>query len=105
MSTSYPAGEDGIHVLLRAVEENPYSPNTRLKLALQYASFNYPDLAAGEAYMALLLCDEIYDHGAEFHEEAFEAASGDADTTPEDKLKDLSLGESDGEESASSPIE
>jgi hypothetical protein len=48
-----------------------------MQLALNYATIQYPDLAAGEAYMTILLCDEIYDEDAEFHNLASEAAAED----------------------------
>lgn len=105
MSSSYAAAEVGVQGLLRAVAENPYSPDTRLRLAFQYAALKYPDLAAGEAYMALLLCDEIYEDDSEFHVEAFEAASVDANASLRDELKSLSLNESNSPESASSSIQ
>jgi hypothetical protein len=105
MSPSNTTPENGVQTLLRAVEENPYSPDTRLKLALKYAALKYPDLAVGEAYMALLLCDEIYEDDSEFHVEAFEAASIDSYTSLQDKLKSLSLSNSNIIESASSSIQ
>jgi hypothetical protein len=37
----------------------------------------YPDLAAGEAYLSLLLLDEIEDESAEWHEQAVHAATMD----------------------------
>jgi len=37
----------------------------------------YPDLAAGEAYLSLLLLDEIEDESAEWHEQAVHAARMD----------------------------
>ncbi|KAF2192607.1 hypothetical protein K469DRAFT_731103 [Zopfia rhizophila CBS 207.26] len=54
----------------------PYSITLRLKLAAAYRSLGYPDLAAGEAYKALLLIDEVMEEG-EYHDAAMEAAKTD----------------------------
>jgi hypothetical protein len=67
-------------VALATIQSRPYSALSRIRLAEHYASLNYPDLASGAAYMALLLCDEIYDEDAEFHEQAFKAAEADRKT-------------------------
>ncbi|KAJ4357477.1 uncharacterized protein N0V89_002053 [Didymosphaeria variabile] len=56
--------------------EKPYSIHHRLSLANAYRSLGYPDLAAGDAYKALLLVDECVETG-EFHDEALEAATSD----------------------------
>lgn len=48
----------------------------RLEISSLYRQLGYPDLAAGEAYKALLLIDEVGEEG-EFHEEALEAANVD----------------------------
>ncbi|QDS71904.1 hypothetical protein FKW77_000312 [Venturia effusa] len=57
-----------------SVLEKPYSIEARLALARQYALLGYPDLSAGEAYMALLLIDEVRDECGEYHQEAFQVA-------------------------------
>ena len=60
------------------VRERPYSIKARLTLAHAYAQENYPDLAVGETYLALLLVDEATgDAGGEFEEEALSAARED----------------------------
>ena len=46
----------------------------------------YPDLAAGEAYLSLLLLDEIGDESAEWHEQAVHAAT--MDLIAQDELHD-----------------
>lgn len=56
--------------------DEPYSIVHRVKLAEAYKSLGYPDLAAGDAYKALLLVDEIAEEG-EYHDEVFEAATAD----------------------------
>lgn len=66
-----------ITLLQAVVLDKPYSIETRLALAREYAVLGYPDLSAGEAYMALLLIDEVRDDCGEYHEEAFEAAQED----------------------------
>jgi hypothetical protein len=59
-----------------ATPERPYSIPHRLELAKAYSQLGYPDLAAGDAYKALLLIDEVVEEG-EYHEEALEAAKDD----------------------------
>ena len=49
----------------------------RLNLGRHYLHTGYPDLAAGEAYLSLLLLDEIEDESAEWHEQAVHAATKD----------------------------
>jgi hypothetical protein len=68
---------DSIDSKLSAIQENPYSILRRLDVAQQYGVLGYPDLAAGEAYMALLLIDEVREESGEYHEEAVEAAIHD----------------------------
>jgi hypothetical protein len=63
--------------LLQAVADRPYSPLCRMKLSAGYSRLEYHDLASGEAYMTILLCDEIYDDDAEYHEYTVDAASED----------------------------
>jgi hypothetical protein len=67
---------DDLVALQEATPEQPYSILHRLKLAKAYKRLGYPDLAAGDAYKALLLIDEVLEEG-EYHEEAFEAAQDD----------------------------
>jgi hypothetical protein len=56
--------------------EEPYSIIHRLKLAKAYKALGYPDLAAGDAYKALILVDELLDEG-EYYDETLEAAKTD----------------------------
>ena len=51
----------------------PYSINCRLNLAQAYERAQYPDLAAGEAYLALLLIDEVEDESSEYYEHTITA--------------------------------
>jgi hypothetical protein len=69
--------EKTIRQLQQEVEDEPYSIIHRLDLSNSYAALRYPDLAAGEAYLALLLCDEILDESGEYHEQAKETAAKD----------------------------
>ncbi|RMZ72250.1 Wd tetratricopeptide repeat domain-containing [Pyrenophora seminiperda CCB06] len=56
--------------------DQPYSISHRLKLAEAYKDLGYPDLAAGDAYKALILIDEVVQEG-EYHDDALEAARSD----------------------------
>lgn len=67
---------DNLMSLRAATSHQPYSITHRLSLAQAYEELGYPDLAAGDAYKALLLIDEVLDEG-EFHDEAQEAAESD----------------------------
>jgi hypothetical protein len=87
--------------LQEATPDRPYSISHRLELAKAYKSLGYPDLAAGDAYKALLLIDEVVEEG-EYHEDALEAAKDDLISG---NLAKISLSEQerpdlDGEESA-----
>ncbi|KAF2110086.1 hypothetical protein BDV96DRAFT_584335 [Lophiotrema nucula] len=59
--------------------DEPYSIVLRLELANGYKDLGYPDLAAGDAYKALLLIDEVLQDG-EYHEEALSAARNDTNS-------------------------
>jgi hypothetical protein len=52
------------------ISTEPYHAGARILLSKRYSALGYPDLAAGEAYMAILLVDEIWDSNGEYHEEA-----------------------------------
>lgn len=60
-----------------SVSSKPYSISSRLDLAKAYREHEYPDLAVGEAYIALLLVDECVGESGEFEDEAVEAAIAD----------------------------
>ena len=51
----------------------PYDLVLYLERAVVYSDLGYPDLAAGDAYRALLLTDEVINEGFEYHEQALEA--------------------------------
>ncbi|KAI1431590.1 hypothetical protein GGR50DRAFT_56460 [Xylaria sp. CBS 124048] len=68
--------EDLLHqrqLLTRELLANPYDTILYLNRALLYSDLGYPDLAAGDAYRALLLTDEVLNDGFEYHENASEA--------------------------------
>ncbi|KAH0538674.1 hypothetical protein FGG08_004749 [Glutinoglossum americanum] len=62
--------------------ESPYDLILYLDRARVYTRLGYPDLAAGDAYRALLLADEVRDETGEYHEEAALALSDHCDTDP-----------------------
>jgi hypothetical protein len=62
--------------LQEATPEQPYSIPHRLKLAKAYQQLGYPDLAASDAYKALLLIDEVVEEG-EYYGEVLEAMKDD----------------------------
>ena len=76
------------------ISQHPYSITSRLRLAKAYQNHDHPDLAVGEAYIALLLVDEcLGDAGGEFEEEAWGAAVRDFSSGSGDD----GIGEGDGE--------
>lgn len=52
------------------VAQQPYCIPLHIDVAQKYLMLGYPDLAAGEAYKALLLTDAIRDENDEYHEAA-----------------------------------
>ena len=58
---------------------SPYDASLYLSRAGCYAELGFPDLAAGDAYKALLLIDEYGDESSEYHEHAFNALVAKAD--------------------------
>ncbi|KAL9615868.1 MAG: hypothetical protein Q9204_008648, partial [Flavoplaca sp. TL-2023a] len=69
--------------LTQRLFERPYSCITYLQRATCHDKLGYPDLAAGDAYRALLLADEISDDSFEYHEEALQSYYDDvAQTDP-----------------------
>ena len=64
--------------------ESPYNARLYLARARCYQDLGFPDLAAGDAYKALLLTDEAQDDSGEYHGQALEAFGprfGDEDHT------------------------
>lgn len=53
--------------------DSPYDIILYLQRAFIYQELGYPDLAAGDAYRALLLTDEVLDESFEYHDVALEA--------------------------------
>ncbi|RYP63477.1 hypothetical protein DL771_009270 [Monosporascus sp. 5C6A] len=52
---------------------SPYDLILYLERAVVHTHLSYPDLAAGDAYRALLLTDEVRDESFEYHAQALEA--------------------------------
>ncbi|KAI2477640.1 hypothetical protein Ptr902_10802 [Pyrenophora tritici-repentis] len=67
--------------------DQPYSILHRLRLAKAYRDLGYPDLAAGDAYKALILIDEVAQEG-EYHDDALEAARTDIAT---EQMRDVAV--------------
>lgn len=59
--------------LTDALYDSPYDLILYLERAVVYSHLAYPDLAAGDAYRALLLTDELLNESFEYHEQAQEA--------------------------------
>jgi hypothetical protein len=70
--------------LMNSLKDCPYSGIARIALSRSYMQLGYPDLAAGEAYMALLLSDEVQDESGEYHLNAKQAAIRDIDSEESD---------------------
>ncbi|KYK57782.1 wd and tetratricopeptide repeat protein [Drechmeria coniospora] len=58
--------------LTRGLVGLPYDLILYLERAVVHSDLGYPDLAAGDAYRALLLADEVVNEGFEYHEQALE---------------------------------
>jgi hypothetical protein len=56
-----------------ALASSPYDLMLYLRRAVIYSELGYPDLAAGDAYRALLLTDEARNETSEYHQQATEA--------------------------------
>ncbi|KAL7946237.1 hypothetical protein V8C42DRAFT_29184 [Trichoderma barbatum] len=62
-------------LLTEGLKSLPYDLVLYLERAAVYADLGYPDLAAGDAYRALLLTDEVVNDGFEYHDQAQESLS------------------------------
>lgn len=60
-------------VITDRLPDSPYDLVAYLDRSVVHAALGYPDLAAGDAYRALLLSDEALNEGFEYHEQASEA--------------------------------
>lgn len=60
-------------LLTSQLSDSPYECGCYLKRALCHEILGFPDLAAGDAYRALLLTDEVQNESSEYHEQAIEA--------------------------------
>ncbi|RSL63432.1 hypothetical protein CEP54_005209 [Fusarium duplospermum] len=84
----------------------PYDLILYLERAVVHSDLGYPDLAAGDAYRALLLADEVLNEGFEYHDQALESLQMHTavplpdvlvhGNLPEDELHD-SQGDSEGD--------
>lgn len=69
--------------ITEGLERLPYDLIAYLERAAVHSELGYPDLAAGDSYRALLLCDECINEGFEYHEEALDTLrSRSADGLP-----------------------
>lgn len=59
--------------LTDAICNSPYDLIHYLERAVVYSNLGYPDLAAGDAYRALLLTDEVRNEAFEYHQDAVDA--------------------------------
>jgi hypothetical protein len=59
--------------LTEALGSLPYDLIHYLERSVVHSDLGYPDLAAGDAYRALLLSDEVANEGFEYHEQALES--------------------------------
>ncbi|MCJ1438355.1 hypothetical protein MMC27_007743 [Xylographa pallens] len=86
-----PASEEQWRRLTERLYESPYDAKSYLDRADLYQDLGFPDLAAGDAYKALLLTDEAADESGEYHEVALNALmnSRDEDVPLEDHTKSL----------------
>ncbi|KAK4043202.1 hypothetical protein C8A01DRAFT_32693 [Parachaetomium inaequale] len=62
--------------LTEALAASPYDLILYLERAVVHSHLAYPDLAAGDAYRALLLADEVRDESFEYHDQAKAALRG-----------------------------
>ena len=59
--------------LTTELESHPYNLICYLERAVCHSDLGYPDLAASDAYRALMLTDEVSNEGFEYHEKASES--------------------------------
>jgi hypothetical protein len=57
-------------VITNQLLDSPYDLLAYIERATVHSELGYPDLAAGDAYRALLLCDECANEGFEYHDQA-----------------------------------
>ncbi|KAH8781494.1 hypothetical protein F5883DRAFT_600121 [Diaporthe sp. PMI_573] len=80
-TNSYTSEDDAEHTVLldrheqltELLGESPYDLIRYLQRAVVYSNLGYPDLAAGDAYRALLLTDEVRNESFEYHDQAIRA--------------------------------
>lgn len=69
--------------LTSSLFELPYNLILYVERATVHSNLGYPDLAASDAYRALLLTDEVRDSSFEYHEQALESLRPYIQETPE----------------------
>lgn len=77
-------------ILTVHIEESLYHCDPYIRRAVCHEKLGYPDLAAGDAYRALLLTDEVLDDSGEWHElavEALESSVRKVEAVPVDGVK------------------
>ncbi|MCJ1287772.1 hypothetical protein MMC26_007124 [Xylographa opegraphella] len=74
-----PASEEQWQCLTDRLYRSPYDAKAYLNRADLYQYLGFPDLAAGDAYKALLLADEATDESGEYHDAALEALMNSKD--------------------------
>lgn len=62
--------------------------------AQRYLNLDYPDLAAGAAYKALLLSDAVRDESDEYHEQAVEALKLEGLSGQQGEARDMKMSSS-----------
>ena len=81
------------------IREKPYDCDPYIRRAACYEKLGYPDLAAGDAYRALLLTDEVLDESGEWHQlavEALESTVKKADRSLDDGMSTNGVETGDG---------
>lgn len=58
--------------LTEELQKHPYNLICYLERAVCHSDLGYPDLAASDAYRALMLTDEVSNEGFEYHQQAYE---------------------------------
>jgi hypothetical protein len=61
--------------ITKCLADRPYDLMLYIERATVHSDLGYPDLAAGDAYRALLLADESSDESFEYHEQAVDSLS------------------------------
>lgn len=95
-----------IEKAMSGTRHRPYNIEARLRMADAYQEQGYPDLALGEAYLGLLLIDEVRDESGEWHDDALEdmRRAAHADVNLDQTTEDPTVDEDDADEEFSLTI-